>query len=64
MIDNNFHISNEWQIKLTMNDNFMSSQDNDDKQLIYSKIDHIEIVIGDETDRIINDLFQSRLSRY
>ena len=63
MIDNNFHISNEWQIKLTMNDNFMSSQDNDDKQLIYSKTDHIEIVIGDETDRIINDLFQSRLSR-
>ena len=64
MIDNNFHISNEWQIKLTMNDNFMSSQDNDDKQLIYSKSDHIEIMIGDETDRIINDLFQSRLSRY
>ena len=64
MIDNNFHISNEWQIKLTMNDNFMSSQDNDDKQLIYSKIDHIEIVVGDETDRIINNLFQSRLSRY
>ena len=64
MIDNNFHISNEWQIKLTMNDYFMSSQDNDDKQLIYSKSDHIEIMIGDETDRIINDLFQSRLSRY
>ena len=64
MIDNNFHISNEWQIKLTMNDYFMSSQDNDDKQLIYSKSDHIEIMIGDETDRIINDLFLSRLSRY
>ena len=64
MIDNNFHISNEWQIKLTMNDNFMSSQDNGDKQLIYSKSDHIEIMIGDETDRIINGLFQSRLSRY
>ena len=59
-----FNISNEWQIKLTMNDNFISSQDNDDKQLIYSKSDHIEIMIGNETDEIINDLFQLRLTRY
>ena len=42
---------------------FMSSKDNDDKRVMHSKNDNIGIMIGNETDETINELFESRLSR-
>ena len=42
----------------------MSSKDNDNKRLMQSKSDNIEIMIGNETDEIIKDLFHSLLYNY
>ena len=42
----------------------MSSRDNDDTQLMHSKSDNIEIMIANKTDGIINELFESFLTRY
>lgn len=42
----------------------MSSRDDDDKQLMHSKRDNIEIMIVNKTDGIINELFESFLTRY
>lgn len=44
--------------------NRMSSRDNDDTQLMHSKSDNIEIMIVNKTDGIINELFESFLTRY
>lgn len=42
----------------------MSLRDDDDKQLMHSKSDNIEIMIANKTDGIINELFESFLTRY
>ena len=42
----------------------MSSKDNDNKRLMQSKSDNIEIMIGNETDEIIKDLFHLLLYNY
>ena len=34
------------------------------KRVMHSKFDNIEIVINDEADEVIKELFQSLLSRY
>ena len=52
MIDR-FKKLGEWKIQLIMNVNFISSKDNDDKQLMYFKSDNIEIMIGNETNKIM-----------
>ena len=44
--------------------NFVSSINNDDKQLMHSKSDNIEIIIGNKTDQVINKFFKSLLTRY
>ena len=36
--------------------NFMSSGDNDDKRLMHSESDNIEIMIGNKSDETINEL--------
>ena len=43
-----------WKIQLTMNVNFISSKDRDDKRLIHSKSDNTEIIIGNKTDDLFN----------
>ena len=44
--------------------NFMSRKENDEKRVINSKGDNIEIMINDKADEIIEERFQSLLSRY
>ena len=44
--------------------NFISSLDNDEDRVMHSKIDNIEIMINDETDEIIKELFDSFKNRY
>ena len=49
---------------LTIAINFRSSKDNDKMSVIHSLSDNTEIMIDDETDKIINELFESLFSRY
>ena len=44
--------------------NFVSSKDSEETRIMYSPSDNIEIMIGNETDKIIEDLFDSFLQRY
>ena len=53
-----------WEIQLTMTFNFMSSKDLDETRTMHTKSNNIEIMIDNETDEIIRELFQSLLERY
>ena len=52
------------KIKLTIPSNFISSIDNDEERLIHSKIHNIEIMINDEADGVIKELFHSLKNRH
>ena len=55
----------EWKIQLTMAINFTSSKANSDEtRTMHTKSVNIEIMMGSETDEIIEDLFKSLLQRY
>ena len=41
----------------------MSSKDNDNERIMHSKSDNIEIMINYKADEVIEELFQSLLSR-
>ena len=51
-------------IHLTIAINFFSSKDSEEIRTMHSKSDNIEILIGNETDEIIEDVFDSLLKRY
>ena len=42
----------------------MSSNDNDEERVMYSKSDKVEIMTNDEEDEVIEELFKSLLSRF
>ena len=44
--------------------NFISCKDSDETQIMDSKSDNIEIVMGIETDEVIEELFESLLQKY
>ena len=44
--------------------NLFSSKDSEETRTTYSKNDNIEVMIGSETDEIIEDLFDSFLQRH
>ena len=52
------------KIQLTIANNFISSADNDEEHIIHSKRDNIEIMITDEADEVIKELFDSLENRY
>ena len=54
----------EWKIQLTMSVNFISSKDSDETRNMHTKSNNIEIMVGSETDEIIEELFKSLLQRY
>ena len=60
----NLRASGERKIHVTMKINFISAGDSDDSQSMHSKSDSIEVIIGNNTDKIINELFSSLLARY
>ena len=60
--DNNLH--GEWKIQLTRQINFASSLDPGEIRTMDSKSKNIEILIGSETDYIINKLFELFLQKY
>ena len=58
-IVNNLKKSNTEKIQLTIKNNFISSIDNDEECVMHSKSDNIEIMINDEADKVIKELFDS-----
>ena len=63
---NDHKTQDKWKVHLTMAINFSSSKDSEEilHSTIHSKSDNIEILVGNETDEIIKDLFDSLLQRY
>ena len=54
----------EWKIQLSMTINFTSSKNSDKTRTIHTKSQNVEIRVGDETDKIIKELFKSLLQKY
>ena len=54
----------EWKIQLTMSVNFISSKDSDETRNMHTKSDNIEIIMGSETNNIIEELHESLLQNY
>ena len=48
-----------WKIHLTMAINFISFKDSDKTRIMHRKSDNIEIMMGRETDEIIEEFFES-----
>ena len=44
--------------------NFISSKDSDETRTMHTKSNNAEIMIGSETDEIIEDLFETFLQKY
>ena len=63
-IINNLKKSDMWKTQLTIANNFISSIDNDEEHIIHSKSDRIEIMINDEVDEVVEELFDSLKNRY
>ena len=58
---NNHKTHGEWKIQLTMRITFISSLNTIEIRIMNSKSDNVEIMVGTETDDIINKLFKSFL---
>ena len=49
----------EWKIQLSAEINFISSKpDSDETRIIHAKSDNLEIMIGSDTNEVIEDLFK------
>ena len=60
----NLQKSDTWKIQLTIAINFISSKDVDEKRVIHSKSDDIELMSCDNANEVVNKLFEALLSRY
>ena len=56
--------SDTWKIQLTIAINFIFSKDTEEEQVMHSKSYNIEIMNNDKVDKVMEELFQSLLSRY
>ena len=54
----------EWEIHLVMGIIFISFIDKNETQVIHTKSDNIEIMIGTDTSDTINELIDSFMKRY
>ena len=55
--------SDTWKIQFTIAINFISSKDVDEDRVMLSKRDNIEFVSFDNANEVVNELFESLLSR-
>ena len=53
----------EWEIELTVQINFISSKDSEETRNMHIKSCNIEIIMGNETDEIIEELCESLLQK-
>ena len=58
---NDHKTQGEWKIQLTITINFISSKDSDETRIMHIKNLITEIMMGSETDEIIEELFESLL---
>ena len=63
-IINNHKTQGEWKVQLIMIINFMYSKDSDGIRTMLTKSNNIEIMMGNEADEIIEELFESLLQKY
>ena len=64
-IINDHKIKGEWKIQLTAVIDFISSKlDSHETHITHAKSDDIKIMIGSETNEVIEELFESLLQRY
>ena len=61
---NNLKKSDLWKIQSQIANNFLSSVDNNEERVMHSKHNNIKIMINDEADEIIKELFVSLKNRY
>ena len=61
---NDHKTQSEQKIQLTIQINFLSSKDSEETSTMHTKSANIEIMIGKETDEIIEKLFKSLLQKY
>ena len=61
---NDYKTQGEWKIQLTMVINLISSKDSDEIRIMRAKSNNTEIIMGNETDKIIKDLFESLFQKY
>ena len=54
----------EWKIQLSMRINFISSKDSDETVTMNTRSNNIEIMMGNETNEITEELFESFLQKY
>ena len=62
-IIDNHKTRNEWKIQLSLTISFVSSKDFKETHITYTNSDNIDVMIGSETDEIIEELFESILKR-
>ena len=63
MIDN-YKARGEWKIQLSMRIILVSFIDKNETQVMHTKSDNIEIMIGTDTSNAINELIDSFMKRY
>ena len=56
--------SDRWKVQSTIAINFISSKDNNEEQVMHLKSDNIEVMTYDNSNEVIEEIFESRLSRY
>ena len=60
-----YKFKGEWKVQLTSEINFLSLKPgSDETHIIHTRSDNIEIMIGDDNDDVIEELFKSFLKRY
>ena len=60
----NLQNSDTWKIQLTITINFISSKDVDEKRVMHSKSNNIEFMSYDNANEVVNEIFESLISRY
>ena len=63
-IKSNHKTQGEWKIQLTMAINFFSSKVSEETYTMNTKSDNVQIMLGNEANKIIKELFESILQRY
>ena len=61
---NDYKTRREWKIQLTMPINFISLKDSTETRTMYTKSRNIEIMMGNETNDIIEEFHESLLQKY
>ena len=60
-----YKLKDEWKVQLTAEINFISLKPgSDETRIMHTRSDNIEIMIGDDNDNIIEELFQSFLQKH